>query len=227
MRPQASTFVVLLLAAAGGAYAAGCAHGDEESFVDLPLGADGGASHTLSPPPSADAAGVTPVSDAAPVADAGSVDDATLPDDASSDATSAADAKPSVDAAPHVDAASPVDAALPVDANRPDASDAGSLSPVLPLPPPGSTPCSGVGQDVDCPLGDTCLISTPTSGACVSCVACHGYGHSCATDGDCAPPYQCYAGSCSYICELGHHDECGSGQSCVDVGNVSYGVCSP
>jgi hypothetical protein len=234
MRRLASIVIALLFGAAGAGYAAGCAQGDQELFaVELPSGAEGGASHTESPPPAADdASAITPVGDASPAADA-IAEDASLPGDASPDATSAADGEPPADAAPPLDAAHPadaahpIDAAHPVDANSPDANDGGGMSPILSLPPPGSAPCSGVGQDVDCPLGDACLISTPTGGACVSCVACHGYEHSCTKDEDCMPPYQCYANSCSYICELGHHGECGSGQSCVNVGNTSYGICSP
>jgi hypothetical protein len=227
MRLPGITLLVLLLGATGAAYAAGCAQGDEESFVDLPSGADGGASQTQSPPPaSSDASGIVPVADASPAVDAGA-DDATVPGDASPDGASPGDAEAPGDGSTHIDAGPPIDAAPPVDANRPDANDSGGMSPILALPPSGSRKCSGVGQDEDCPLGDLCAIATPTSGACVSCVACHGYEHSCTTDEDCAPPYQCYASSCSYICELGHNNQCGSGQTCVNVGNVTYGICSP
>jgi hypothetical protein len=220
IRPLRSFLLALFVA--GGAYAAGCARGDD-GLATPPVASpsiDGGASQPQSAPPAsaADAAGpVSPGSDASTVPEDASPPDSTAGDDGAADA--------SLDASPDV-APPPVDAAPTVDASQPDASDAG-LSPLLSVPAPGSQACSSIGEDVDCPLGDVCLISTPSSGACESCVACHGYQHSCNTDDDCGPPYQCYANVCSYLCRIGHHDCSSLGEQCVNVGNAQYGVCTP
>jgi hypothetical protein len=177
--------------------------------------------------------------------------------DAGEDARSGSDSAGGLDAAAMLDSVSSFDTAAPsVDSSQaaPDStietpaedsavvladssssdtgadvgSDAptGALNPDLALPNASGVPCSTPGSENGCPAIEVCRIDSPTGGRCEGCTSCNNLWKPCVQSSDCDIIFQCFEGQCTPICPLGT-SYCGPVQSCLDVGNETYGVCLP
>jgi len=165
---------------------------------------DGAGAQDASADVVADVTGTADAADASSAMDAPS--DGTGPDGATSD-----DAGPDASAG---DAAEDADAVAD-----------GGLSPLLDVPPSGMSCDPSQGDSTCSSVGETCRISSTTSGTCDTYTPNHIAGYPCTTSEDCDDTLQCYNGTCHVLCPLGM--PCSGGCTCFGVGNDAVGLCCP
>jgi hypothetical protein len=160
------------------------------------------------------------------LADGGSADGTAVFGDSSNNDTSTfvGDARGADSAAPPSDAMTGDSSPLQPDTAAQDSGS--SLSSSLVLPPPSGSPCDPSQGDGDCPMGETCRISSTTFGRCDTYATSGGIaGFPCTVDSDCNDTLQCWMGVCKVLCELGN--SCIGGCECFSVGNDTTGLCCP
>ena len=118
--------------------------------------------------------------------------------------------------------------AAPVDAGADADSGAGGLDPALVPGPSNGKPCVLPQQ---CEPGESCQISSATSLTCgVACVPAASCSDTCNTNAECRIGTQCYAGLCARLCSpalTGGQDTCvADNKKCLQVGHLSFGVCT-
>jgi hypothetical protein len=160
--------------------------------------------------------------------------------EAGADASVAGDSsRAGADAPPQVDQQAPdsrpviTDGSAATDSSiGPDsvAADDSGLDPCLVLPAADAAPCSPIGNETECGLGECLIASTGPEGRCQMCQGqgmCSGHADApCDVAEDCDIGWACYCHACTLVCRLATPQTCGASQ-CVNVGNVTEGVCLP